>query len=198
MVEYCKYCGKTRTGPICEYCGHRYEKKRIEDVRHEMRRHLKKTKLRVPPLYAVVIFAVITALIIVLVILLLSPQIMNKTTLNANVVKNTQTKTAQTNTNTAVESTVSETPAPKLRVYHTMVNQLGGGMGCFGRVDGGVTNSGDLDALNVVVTCTAVEYSVQKDIGTVKVGQTQTFQAIINYDCSYMREEECTATCDNC
>ncbi|MCX6741684.1 MAG: hypothetical protein NTX24_00720 [Candidatus Pacearchaeota archaeon] len=195
MVEYCKYCGKQRTGEVCHYCGHRYEPKRIDEVKHEMKRQLRKTKMRVPPLLALVIFAVIFALIVLLGVVLLSPQSAKKSTVALNTITNQVVSTisaSQTNqTNTAGGS-------PNLRVFHQMVNQLGGGMGCFGRVDGGVTNSGSADAQNVIVICTAEEYSVEKDLGFVKAHDTKTFQAIINYDCSYQREEECSVSCDNC
>jgi hypothetical protein len=203
MVEYCRYCGKQRTGDICHYCGHNYEPNKIDEVKHEVKRQLKKTRMRVPPLLALVIFAVIFALVILLGIILLSPQSAKKSTIDANAILNQNNNinnvlpSSQTsNSNTA--SSIGETQAPKLRVFHTMVNQLGGGMGCFGRVDGGVTNSGSASAYNVLVTCTAEEYSVQKDLGTVKSGETKTFQATINYDCAYQRQEECVVTCGNC
>ena len=75
MVEYCRYCGKQRTGEVCHYCGHRYEPKRIDEVKHEMKRQLRKTKMHVPPLFALVIFAVIFALIVLLGVIFISVSI---------------------------------------------------------------------------------------------------------------------------
>ena len=87
---------------------------------------------------------------------------------------------------------------PKLRIYEQMVNHIGGDIGCYGLVDGGVTDTGNADAQNVVVTCTAEQYSVQKDLGSIKSYDTTTFEAIIDYSCSNMPKEECTVTCGNC
>jgi hypothetical protein len=203
MVEYCRYCRKQRTGPVCHHCGHNYEPKRIDEVKQEMKRQLRKTRMHVPPLLALVIFAVIVALVILLGIILISPQSAKKSTIDANAILNQNNKINDVIRSTQISNSnivgsIGATQTPKLRVFHQMVNQLGGGLGCFGRVDGGVTNSGSADAQNVIVTCTAEEYSVEKDLGFVKAHDTKTFQAIINYDCSYQRDEECIVSCDNC
>lgn len=198
MVEYCKHCGKLRTGEVCRYCGHNYEPKKIDEVKHEVKRHLRKTRMRMPPLLSLVIFAIIFALVFVLVMLLVSPQSVKKTTVTLNTIDNKVVPTVSVQTSSANTKSSISAGAPNIRVFHQMVNQLGGDLGCFGRVDGGVTNSGSADAQNVVVTCTAEEYSIEKDVGTVKAHDTKTFQAIINYDCSYQRYEECTVSCGNC
>ena len=80
-----------------------------------------------------------------------------------------------------------------------MVNQLGLNEGCFGRVDGGVTNLGGEQAYDVTIFCTTDDgVSVQKDLGTLKPLETKTFQVLLNYECDRMHTEECSANCNNC
>jgi cytoskeletal protein RodZ len=201
-MQYCQRCGSRLIGDKCRKCGKSYEKvNNLDIVKHTVNKEMRRHGIRLPTTPRLVIIIAIVAIAVLLSYILFSKE---NTTETSTVLSRVQTQITQaTNTPSAQAQTPTQTTQTaqtraSLRAFHQMVNQIGGTNGCFGRVDGGVSNTGSVDAYNVVVTCTAEEVSSQTDMGTVKAGSTDAFQVLLNYDCQYQRIEECTVICSNC
>ncbi len=192
-MQYCQRCGARLIGDRCHKCGKSYEKiKNLDIVKHIVNKEMHRHGIRLPSTPRLVIIIAIVAIAVLLSYIIFSHD------KNADTTKSIISR-VQNQISTETSAQAQSVPQKaSLRVFHQMVNQFGGSIGCFGRVDGGVTNTGQIDAYNVVVTCTAEEVSAQKDMGTLKAGDTQAFQIILNYDCQYQRVEECQVTCSNC
>lgn len=192
-MEYCRVCGTRLIGDKCHKCGKNYEQKNIDIVKQRVKGHINRNyNFRIPSTPKIVAVVFIVAVVIVVSYLIFSQPASHPASSSG---------LANTFSSSPVQNEVSANTGgqkPALRVYHQMVNQIGGGLGCFGRVDGGVTNIGNAEAQNVVVTCVAEDVSAQKDLGSIKASDTQQFQVILNYDCQHWRTEECTVTCGNC
>jgi hypothetical protein len=189
-MEYCKICGKRLIGYKCTNCGKNYETRNIDIVKHRVKRHIQKNyDVNIPSTPIIVGIIVIVAIAIILSYFVFSNQPSAKTTTQSIFPVNSEVQ---------ITSKVTQEQKASLRIYHQMVNQIGQDLGCFGRVDGGVTNTGIQEAYNVQVTCSAEEFSSQKDLGSIRSGETKTFQILLDYDCMKLRQEECQVTCDNC
>ncbi len=197
-MQYCERCGARLIGDKCHKCGKSYEKvKNLDIVKHTVNKQMQRHGIRLPTTPRLVIILAILAIAVLLSYIIFSKE---KTPDTSSVLSRIQSQVTQSTQPTSSAQTQAEnTPTrASLRVFHQMVNQFGGTLGCFGRVDGGVTNTGSIDAQGVRVICTAEEVSSQKDLGMIKAGDTQAFQVILNYDCEHMRTEDCTVTCSNC
>jgi hypothetical protein len=198
-MVYCKTCGTKLTEGKCKHCGADYSDNRPREMKHKIKRNIK-SRFYVPPVTKTVILVVIIALVILVSYLAFSTPQQRSNSLavlqqdfNSNASKLVNAVSTETQN---LKETVSK---PNLRVYHQMVNQLGLNEGCFGRVDGGVTNLGGEQAYDVTIFCTTDDgVSVQKDLGTLKPLETKTFQVLLNYECDRMHTEECSANCNNC
>ncbi len=197
-MTYCRKCGTMLREEKCPHCGADYSTDKMRDMKHKIKRNIK-SRYNVPSALKTLILVVIIALIVLICYLLFSNPEQRSTFFN----------TAQQSSNKnqdVIQSAVADTTnlvksaeKPRLRVYHQMVNQLGFEKGCFGRVDGGVTNLGTTQAANVIVICSTDDgVSVEKDLGYLNVLETKTFQILLNYKCDRMHEEECYVNCDNC
>ncbi len=201
-MQYCQRCGSRLIGDKCHKCGKSYEKvKNLDIVKHTVNKEMRRHGIRLPTTPRLVIILAIVAIAVLLSYILFSRENTTETSTVLSRVQTqiTQATNPQSSAQTPTQKTQTNTPErASLRTFHQMVNQIGGTTGCFGRVDGGVTNTGSVDAYDVRVTCIAEEVSSQTDLGIVKAGSTDGFQVILNYDCQHMRTEECTATCSNC
>jgi len=197
-MAYCRKCGTMLRDEKCSHCGADYKSDSIRDMKHQIKRNIK-SRFNIPSAIKTVIVVVIVALIVLVCYLLFSTPAERSTFLNTaqpSINKSQDLiQSAAVQTQTLAESMEK----PRLRVYHQMVNQLGLEAGCFGRVDGGVTNLGTSQARNVVVICSTDDgVSAEKDLGYIDILETKTFQILLNYECDRMHTEECYVNCDNC
>lgn len=181
---------------VCRYCGKDHETRPVERVKGRFKREVKE-RFHVPHISKIIVVVLIVALAVIVSYLLFSPNINSNLTRASpqekNQIINDQISTQATQVKEFLDI------KPKLSVYHQMVNKFDFQIGCFGRVNGGVTNKGTDDAINVIVTCsTQTGVNVQQNLGYVAAGKTELFEVVMNYDCSHVQKEECTATCSNC
>jgi len=193
MSSYCRRCGTKLVEDKCRHCGKSYKIDRLENVKGRLKGTVKK-HFHVPHLGKLIIVVLIVALAVIVSYLLFSkPQ--------SGLTSNQKNQLIQNSPISGDVAKVKEflSLKPSLRVFHSMVNQIDFEKGCFGKVTGGISNKGTDDALNVVITCSTQDgITAEQEIPYLKVGETKTFEILLNYDCQFMRQEECQATCSNC
>lgn len=202
-MTYCKKCGTMLREEKCPHCGADYRTDKLREVKQNIKRNIK-SRYNVPSAVKTLVVVIIIALIVLVCYILFSSPQQRSTFFNtAQQTPNDNLKSQAAVTSqgltSSVQSAVQKSGKPTLRVYHQMVNQIDFEKGCFGRVDGGVTNIGAKAAANVVVVCSTEDgVSVEKDLGDMNVLETKTFEILLNYNCDKMHTEECSANCDNC
>ncbi len=197
MASYCKRCGHTLFDGLCKHCGKDHEIRPVEDATGQLKRKIKK-HFHLPHISKIIIVVLIVALAVIVSYLLFSKPIISGQYQLSTEEKN------QIIQNSPISGEAGQVKEflnikPSLSVFHQMVAKFDFERGCFGRVNGGVTNKGTDDALNVIVTCsTQTGVTVQQNINYIAAGKTETFEIFLNYDCASVQKEECTATCSNC
>jgi cell division protein FtsL len=196
MASYCKRCGNVLFDGLCRYCGKDHERRPVEEATGHLKRKIKK-HFHLPHISKVIIVVLIVALAVIVSYLLFSKEIDQTLYKATSQEKNQIIQDQISGQATQVKEFLNI--KPQLSVFHQMVSKFDFERGCFGRVNGGVTNKGTDDALNIIVTCTTQSgVTVQQNIGYIAAGKTELFEIFLNYDCSIVQKEECSATCSNC
>jgi len=196
MASYCKRCGHTLFDGLCKYCGKDHEIRPVERATGHLKQRIKK-HFHLPHISKIIIVVLIVALAVIVSYLLFSKQI-DQTLYKATSEQRNQIIQDQISGQvTQVKESLNI--KPDLKVFHQMVAKFDFERGCFGRINGGVTNKGTDDALNVIVTCsTETGVTVQQNIDYIASGKTELFELFVNYDCTHVQKEECSVTCSNC
>lgn len=195
-MTYCRRCGHLLINQKCHHCGADYKQDTLNEMKQNMKKKIKQ-KYNIPGLRNIIVVTLMVALVVVFCYFLFTN---SGSTGQASSNSNSTGKSPDAIQAAAVEKKIDEEMGiPKLRVFHQMVNKIDFARGCFGKVTGGVTNTGPVTAKNVVLFCSTQDgASVERDLGDIAVLETVTFEAYLNYECSKLYKEDCTAICDNC
>ena len=196
MASYCKRCGHTLFDGLCKYCGKDHEIRPVERATGHLKRRINK-HFHLPHISKIIIVVLIVALAVIVSYLLFSKQIDQTLYKSTSEQKNQIIQNQISGETTQIKEFLSI--KPELKIFHQMVSKFDFERGCFGRINGGVTNKGTDDALNVIVTCsTETGFTVQQNIDYIASGKTELFELFVNYDCAHVQKEECSVTCSNC